>query len=171
MSLTTLALIVLAPVLVWRIYSRLKAQMARQRSIMTRHYTGVLVFAAMVMVPASDAVARPLSLGALLAGTALGIALGLYGLRKTRFEDTPEGYFFTHKERLGMAVAMVLVARVLYIGLDVYINQGSGVPAPRFTDSPLTMWCVGLVGAYFCTYSVGVLRWRWRLEKAVRRAE
>jgi hypothetical protein len=171
MSLTTLALIVLAPILVWRIYSRLKTQMARQRSIMSRHYTGVLVFGAMVVVPASEAVSRPLSIGALLAGTALGIALGVYGLRKTRFEETGEGYFFTHKERLGMAVAMVLVARVLYIGVDIYINQGSGVPAPRFTESPLTMWCVGLVGAYFCTYSVGLLRWRRRLDKAIRAGE
>jgi hypothetical protein len=171
MSLTTLALIVLAPILVWRIYSRLKAQMARQRSIMSRHYTGVLVFFAMVVVPASEAVTRPLSIGALLAGTALGVALGVYGLRQTRFEETAEGYYFTPKERLGMAVAMVLVARVLYIGVDIYINKDSGAPTPRFTESPLSMWCVGLVGAYFGVYSAGLLRWRWRLDKAIRKTD
>jgi hypothetical protein len=33
------------------------------------------------------------------------------------------------------------------------------------------MWCVGLVGAYFCTYSAGLLRWRWRLDKAIRKTE
>ena len=30
MSITTLALILLIPILVWRVYQRLKAQMARQ---------------------------------------------------------------------------------------------------------------------------------------------
>jgi hypothetical protein len=151
MSLTTLALIILAPVLVWRIYARIKGQMARQRSILSRHYTGILVFAAMILVPVSEAMTRPLSLGALAAGAALGIALGFYGLRHTRFEQTEEGYYFTPNERLGIAAGMVLVARVLYIGLDIYINQGSGVPAPGFTDSPVSMWCVGLTGGYFCT--------------------
>jgi hypothetical protein len=168
MSLTTLALIILAPVLVWRIYARIKGQMARQRSILSRHYTGILVFAAMILVPVSEAMTRPLSLGALAAGAALGIALGFYGLRHTRFEQTEEGYYFTPNERLGIAAGMVLVARVLYIGLDIYINQGSGVPAPGFTDSPVSMWCVGLTGGYFCTYSAGLMLWRRRLDKTIR---
>jgi hypothetical protein len=168
MSLTTLALIILAPVLVWRVYSRIKGQMARQRSILSRHYTGILVFAAMILVPVSEAMTRPLSLGALVAGCALGIALGVYGLRHTRFEQTEEGYYFTPNEKLGIAAAMVLVARVLYIGLDIYINKGSGAPTPGFTDSPLSMWCVGLTGGYFATYSAGLMLWRRRLDKAIR---
>ncbi len=51
-SITTLALLVLTPLLVWRIYSRIKTQMQRQRSIVSRHYTGVLVFGAMSCNPA-----------------------------------------------------------------------------------------------------------------------
>jgi hypothetical protein len=167
MSLFTLALIVLAPLLVWRIYSRVKTQMARQRSLMTRHYTGLLVFAAMVVVPMSEVFTKPLSLAGLAGGTLGGIAAGMYGLRKTRFEDTGEGYWFTPNERLGIAMAMVLVARVLYIGVDIYMNQGTGIPAPRFTDSPLTMLCVGLTAGYFGTYSAGLLRWRRALRKAI----
>ncbi|UUZ56422.1 hypothetical protein LP419_15195 [Massilia sp. H-1] len=50
LSITTIALLLLGPVLVWRIYSRIKAQMARQRSIMQRHYTGLGVFTAMALV-------------------------------------------------------------------------------------------------------------------------
>lgn len=169
MSLTTLALIVLAPILVWRIYARLKAQMARQRSILSRHYTGLLVFGAMVVVPLSEVLpGRPLSLAALAGGALLGIGLANFGLKKTRFEETAEGYYFTPNARLGIAVAMVLVARILYIGVDIYINQGSGMRAPGFTDSPLSMLCVGLTGGYFGTYSAGLLRWRRRLEKAAK---
>ena len=167
MSLTTLALIALIPLLVWRIHQRLKAQMARQRSILSRHYTGLLVFAALVLVPVTELGERPFSLAALAAGAIAGIALGAYGLRRTRFEDSSEGYFFTPPSRMGILVALLLVARVLYLGIEIYMNQGSSQPNPRFSDSPVTMFCVGLTGAYFATFSAGLMRWRQRLRKAM----
>jgi hypothetical protein len=167
MSLTTLALIALIPVLVWRIYQRVKSQMMRQRSILSRHYTGLLVFGAMVLVPLAELADRPFSLAALAAGAVAGIGLGTYGLRRTRFEDTSEGYFFTPPMRMGLLVAMLLVARVIYLGIEIYMNQGSSQPNPRFSDSPATMFCVGLAGAYFATFSASLMRWRQRLRKAV----
>jgi cytochrome b561 len=167
MSLTTLALIALLPLLVWRIYSRLKNQMARQRSILSRHYTGLFVFAAMLLVPASELGDRPFQLAALAAGAIAGIALGTYGLRRTRFEDTPEGYFFTPPSRMGILVAMLLVARVIYLGIEIYMNQGSSRPNPRFTDSPVTMLCLGVTAAYFATFSASLMRWRQRKRKEV----
>jgi hypothetical protein len=167
MTLTTLALIFLLPLLVWRIHSRLKKQMTRQRSILSRHYTGLLVFAAIVVVPITELIDRPLSLAALAAGAIAGIGLGSYGLRRTRFEDTSEGYYFTPPSRMGILIALLLVARVLYLGIEIYMNQGSSQPNPRFSDSPLTMFCVGLTGAYFATFSAGLMRWRQRMRKAV----
>lgn len=167
MSITTLALIVLIPVLVWRIYSRLKTQMARQRSIMSRHYTGLLVFAALVLVPLASLGGRPYALVALAGGAAMGVFLGLYGLRRTRFEDTDQGYYFTPDQRLGVLVAMVLVARIIYLGIQIYMNQGSNQPNPRFTDSPLTMYCLGLTASYFAAYSAGLMRWRQKKRKEI----
>jgi hypothetical protein len=167
MSLTTLALIALVPLLVWRIYSRLKNQMTRQRSIVSRHYTGLIVFAAMILVPGTELGDRPFQLAALAAGAIAGIALGSYGFRRTRFEDTPEGYFFTPPSRMGVLVAMVLVARVIYLGIEIYMNQGSNRPNPRFTDSPVTMLCLGMTAAYFATFSLGLMRWRQRMRKEI----
>jgi hypothetical protein len=167
MSLTTLALIALVPFLVWRIYSRLKNQMTRQRSIVSRHYTGLIVFAAMVLVPGTELGDRPFQLAALAAGAIAGIALATYGLRRTRFEDTSEGYFFTPPSRMGILVAMLLVARVIYLGIEIYMNQGSNHPNPRFTDSPITMLCLGMTAAYFATFSAGLMRWRQRKRKEV----
>ena len=166
MNLTTIALLVLTPFLVWRVYSRLRTMMARQRSILSRHWTGVGVFLAMVLVPASELVSRPEGLAWLLAGTAGGIAYGVWGLRLTRFEDTDEGCYFTPNARLGILIAMLFTARILYIGFEMYANQGSNIPTPRFTDSPLTMLTVGLTGGYFGTFSAGLLRWRLKLKKA-----
>lgn len=167
MNITTLALLALTPILVWRIYTRLKTQMARQRSIMSRHYTGVLVFAGMILVSLSEVLARPMELGALAAGTALGVFWGVFGLRRTVYEDTEGGYFFTPPMRLGILMAMILVARLLYIGVEIYANQGSGLPAPRLTESPLTMLCVGLTAGYFLAYSTGLLLWRRKLRQAI----
>jgi integral membrane sensor domain MASE1 len=167
MSLTTLALVALFPFLVWRIYSRLKTQMTRQRSILSRHYTGLIVFGAMLLVPASELADNPFGLAALAAGAIGGIVLGNIGLRRTRFEDTPEGYFFTPPQRMGILVAMLLVARVLYLGIEIYLNQGSSTPNPRFTDSPVTMLCLGITAAYFATFSASLMRWRQRKRKEV----
>ena len=167
MNLATLALLALTPLLVWRVYSRLKGMMTRQRSIVSRHLTGLGVFAAMVLVPASELVSQPMSLAWLGTGTAAGIAYGIWGLRLTRFEDTEQGYYFTPNARLGLLIAMLFVARVMYVGFELYANQGSGMPTPRFTDNPLTLLSVGLTAGYFGTYSAGLLRWRRKLRKAV----
>lgn len=163
-TVTTIALLLLTPVLVWRVYARLKTQMQRQRSILTRHYTGIFVFLAMLAVPASELLRNPTSLIALAIGTAGGIGYGIWGLKKTRFEETDEGYFFTPYARLGILIAMLFAARVLYIGFELYANQGQ--PTPLFTDSPLSMLVVGVTGAYFATYSIGILRWRLQRQKA-----
>lgn len=167
MSITTIALILLIPVLVWRIYSRLKSQMTRQRSIMSRHYTGLLVFGALLLVPVASLGDRPYALVALLGGAVMGGFLGVVGLRRTRFEDSEEGYYFTPDQRLGVLVGMVLVARVIYLGIEIYLNQGSNQPNPRFTDSPVTMYCLGLAAAYFAAYSAGLVRWRRRKRQEI----
>lgn len=166
MNIQTIALLILVPLLMWRVYARLKRMMARQQSVMSRHWTGMAVFTAMVLVPGSELIAQPASLGWLAVGTAAGIAYGIWGLRKTRYEATPEGYFFTPNARLGMLVAMLFVGRIIYVGLEIFVNQGTANALPRFTDSPLTLICLGVFAGYFGAYSAGMLRWRFAIKKA-----
>jgi len=167
MSITTLALLLLAPLLVWRIYSRVKAMMVRQRSIMQRHYTGVGVFTAIVLVSASQLTYHLGSLGWLAVGTVGGIAYGVWGLRLARFEGVREGYFFTPNARLGIVIAMLFVASVLYVGFEIYANQDTGLPTPRVTDYIFFMPSLGLMCGYFGTFSAGLLKWRWKLRREV----
>jgi hypothetical protein len=167
LSVYTIALLVLAPLLVWRVYSRVKGMMKRQRSIMQRHYTGAFVFSAIVLVAASQLTLDPGSLGWLAVGTLGGIGYAIWGLRLTRFETVKEGYFFTPNARLGLIIAMLFVAAVMYVGFEIYANQGALSATPKVTDYIFFMPCLGLMAGYFGTYSIGLLRWRWKLRKAV----
>lgn len=167
LSAYTIALLVLAPLLVWRVYSRIKGMMKRQQSIMQRHYTGVLAFTVIVLVAASQLIYDLGSLGWLVVGTLGGIGYGVWGLKLTRFEDVKEGYFFTPNARLGLIIAMLFMAAVMYIGFEIYANQGLGSATPKVTDYIFFMPCLGLMAGYFGTYSVGLLRWRWKLRKAL----
>ena len=171
MDITTAALLLLAPVLVWRVYRRLKDVLARQRSIVSRHYTGALVFGAMILVAASELLSQPDNLGLrglgwLAAGTAAGIGYGVWGLRLTKFED--DTCYFTPNARLGMVIAMLFVARVMYIGIDMYANRGAA--GQSFTGSPITLIALGVTAGYFGTFSVGLILWRRRLKKAIQSA-
>ena len=171
MDITTIALLLLAPVLVWRVYKRLKEMLARQRSIVSRHYTGALVFAAMILVAAAELLSQPPAqawpgLGWLALGTAAGIGYGVWGLRLTRFEN--DTCYYTPNARLGMVIAMLFFARVMYIGVDLYANRGGAAQA--FTGSPVTLLALGLTAGYFGSYSVGLLLWRRRLKKAIQAA-
>ncbi|HEY0062375.1 MAG TPA: hypothetical protein VGC21_09660 [Telluria sp.] len=170
LSISTIALLLLGPVLVWRVYTRIKAQMLRQRSIMQRHYTGLGVFTAMAVVPASQFITQPATLAWLLVGVVGGIAYGVWGLKLTRFETTREGYFFTPNPRLGLVIAMLFVACLMYIAFEIYANQGSGNPTPKVTDYPFTLPSLGLVAGYFATYSAGLLKWRFKLRKEINQA-
>lgn len=168
MNLSTLALLALIPLLVWRIYARLKGAMARQRSHLARHWCGMAAFSALIVVAGSELLANPAGMAWLAIGSAAGVAYGLWGLRLTRFDDTGPGRepTFTPNARLGVAVAMAFIARVMYVGVQLYADQG-GAPRPPFSESPLTVLLLGLTAAYFATYSAGLLRWR-RTRQAAR---
>ena len=170
LSVYTIALLVLAPLLVWRVYSRVKGMMKRQRSVMQRHYTGAGAFAAMVLVAGSQLMDQRGALAWLAIGTLGGIAYAVWGLKLTRFENVKEGYFFTPNARLGLIIAMQFVAAVLYVGFEIYANEGMGTATPKVTDYVFFMPSMGLMAGYFGTYSAGLLRWRWKLRKAVEAA-
>lgn len=161
-TLGTIALLVLAPLLVWRIYSRVKKLLVRQPSVMARHWTGALVFIAIVLVTLAEVARQQALLPYWAAGTALGVGWGVFSLRKTRLESTQQGHFFTPYMPLGLLFALGFAARVLYVLLEAYANQGSGVPMQRLTDSPVTVLVLTAMAGYFGTVSAGLLRWRLR---------
>ncbi|TFW18600.1 hypothetical protein E4L96_12835 [Massilia arenosa] len=160
-SLSTLALVVLVPLLVWRIYSRVKGVMGRQVSVPSRHWLGVLVCGAALAVSVAEVMGSTTLLGYLALGALFGIGWGLFAFKRTRLFANDEGYFFQPYAPLGIAVAMLFAARILYVGVDLYINQGIPMRVQEpFMHAPLTVAAIAFVAGYFGTISAGLLRWR-----------
>lgn len=164
MEKTTLALLILVPLLVWRIYSRVKRLMRRQESILWRHWLAAVAFPVLLLVAAGGAIRNELAVACLAAGALGGAWAGIWGIKLTRFETTAKGYFYTPNLHMGIAVTMLFAARIIYRGLELYINSREAIPVPKptqdFTQSPLTMLSFGLLAAYYASYAWGLLRWR-----------
>ena len=166
MEITQLALIILVPLLVWRVYKRLNKMMTRTESHVWQHWTLVISFTIFIVIGAINVRSDTLALATLAAGLLAGIWAGVLGLKLTRFQRTKEGFFYTPHRQLGVLVALLFIARVMYRGLELYVNSRAPVPVPlsnaAFMENPLTTMSFGLVTAYYAWYGLGLLRWRRR---------
>jgi cytochrome b561 len=161
-----IVIVALVPFILWRLYSRYRRLVSRQKSRPWRHWMAAIFFPSILALLAATSLVHPLSEVALAGGAAIGAVLSYFGLRATRFETTPEGLYFTPSARIGIALMLVVVARVLY-----RVFQMSSVPLAErtaqraaemqdFTRSPLTLLVLGALLAYYAGYAIGILRWR-----------
>lgn len=105
-------------------------------------------------------------------GLSFGTLLGVFGLRKTKFEPTPLGLFYTPNVHLGIALSLLFVARILYRLVEVYVLDPHGPHGMGdFARTPLTLGVLGLLGGYYVVYAVGLVRWRRRILRAKRQRE
>ncbi|MFA9217768.1 MAG: hypothetical protein ACEQSK_11770 [Sphingomonadaceae bacterium] len=161
LDIPTLTLLLLVPLAVWRIYSRLRAMMTRTVSLLWRHYAVAVVCAALLGVMGSGMLEAPLALCALALGAAAGAALGQRNFRLTRLENRADGMFYTPNMRMSVLIPMLFVSRVIYRFFELYLQIHNGTPAPdSFQQSPLTAVLFGLTAGYFCAYHLLLVRWQ-----------
>nr|WP_315401400.1 hypothetical protein [uncultured Duganella sp.] len=160
MEMTTLTLLLLVPLAVWRIYSRLKKMMVRTQSELWRHYAMASVMAVVLLVMVGLNVGKWIALGALVAGAAAGFLLGQRNLRLTRLENKPEGFFYTPDRRIPLLVTMLFISRLIFRLFEAYLHMHDGLPLdPDFLGNPVTSVLFGLLAGYYLTYSVLLVRW------------
>jgi hypothetical protein len=159
----------LGALLLWRTYSRIRRMVGRQHLSNVRPWITVCVFSLLILMLGWVSLARPQSLLGLGGGLAVGIGLGVYSLRKTRFENTAQGLFYTPSAHVGIAVSLLFVGRILYRLLQMYgsgIPGGGPAPAPgqdpmaNYATTPLTLLVFGVLAGYYVTYAIGLLRWK-----------
>lgn len=162
MEITTIILLLLVPLLVWRIYSRLKAAMVRSPSQLWRHYATVALLAALLGGLAAQVLDSPLALAALALGTVAGAGLGYRNMQLSVLENTPQGFFYTPNLRLGVLIAMLFIGRLLYRGFELYLQMHNGTPlAPEpFAHQPLTVLLFCLLAGHFGAYHLLLARWQ-----------
>ncbi|MES2015270.1 MAG: hypothetical protein V4484_02145 [Pseudomonadota bacterium] len=151
-------MIALAPLLMYRIYKRVHRLTVRQKSRTWRHWTAVTLLPLLMVALGVSIMAKPIALATLAGGVAVGALLGVVALRRTGFERIGSDYFYTPYAPIGLVVAMLFIARVLYRIYEV-ISYGPQ-QTPNLGSSPLTLSILGLMMGYYVVYGGGLLRWR-----------
>src|SRR5882672_8531654 len=106
MNTPTIVLLALAPLVLWRIYARVRRMVGRQRLSRVRPWVPVCLFPILVVLLALASLQHPPAFASLAGGLVIGSLLAVYGLRLTRFERTAQGLFYTPNAYLGSALAI-----------------------------------------------------------------
>jgi hypothetical protein len=153
----------IAALIAWRVYRRVRRMVGRQRLSNVRPWLTVSLFPTLIALLLLGSIPHPNSALALVAGVALGAGLGIYGLRLTKFEETPAGLFYTPNAHLGIALSVLFLGRVVYRAIRIYASEVPAAAAPvDFVRSPLTLLIFGTLAGYYVAYAIGLLRWRGR---------
>lgn len=159
-ALVTIAIIALIG---WRLQSRMRRMMGRQRLSPVRPWVSIVIFP-LVVAMLGFAALQQQHLGIYLGcGIVVGIGLGVLGLRLTRFEATTEGLYYTPSAHLGVALSALLVCRIAYrFAVGGFADPGAGSAPPGAGLTPLTLLLVGTLAGYYTTYAIGLVRWSLR---------
>ena len=162
MTTSTMIWIAVGLLIVWRMYSRIRRLIGRQRSRTWRHWAAAIFFPLLIVLLGLGALVSPVALLALVAGLAAGIGLAVWGLRLTQFEKTDLGYFYTPNAHIGIAISIVFVARMGYRLMQIMVLTGAEaqLATQDFGRSPLTLVIIGTMAGYYASYAIGLLRWR-----------
>jgi hypothetical protein len=155
--------ILLGALIIWRFYARIRKMLVRQKFSKVRPWITVCALPMLLVCFFVASLAHPVAEAALLGGLLAGIGLGIYGLRLTRYETTPDGLYYTPSAHLGIALSVVLIARVGFRALQMHRYSGGAAinaasPAP-FAGTPITLLIFGALAGYYVTYALGLLRW------------
>jgi hypothetical protein len=156
--------VVMAPLIVFGIYRRVRRNFGRQPIRPKRTWIRVGIFVALTaMIGLGSLRSAPLveGLGAGLVGGAL---LGLLGLKLTRFEISGQGDdCYTPDPWLGLGLTALLLGRLIYRFMVVYPAMQSTAAAAHsggfaaYQRSPLTLAIFGLLFGYYIAYYTGLL--------------
>jgi len=154
--------VLIVPLLGWRFYSRYRKLVGVQTVRPFKLWASVCAFPAILLLTGIATLAQTATFEGLLLGAAAGFALALLGLKLTAYQAGDSGLSYTPNMFIGMALSMLFFSRVVYRGYQIYTASATQTSLP-LTTTPLTMAVVGLILAYYPTYSAGILRWRKRM--------
>ena len=145
------------PFIAWRVYMRARRNIGRQPFKPARLQVSIAVFSLVLVIFAYFGLPHPNTLLALGGGVAVSVGLSWWGLHLTKFEDTPQGKFYTPNTALGLAVTALFIGRIVYRMITLPSVADGTLAAPQPFQSPLTFFLFGVSAGYYIVYSIGVL--------------
>src|SRR5689334_2874565 len=136
-----LPFLIFVPLVAWRMYRRVKRNDGRQHLSKWRPWVTMTVFPVLVILISLGAVSNPMKLLAMAGGIVAGAVLGVFGTRHTKFENTPEGIYYTPNAHIGIALSVIFLGRIAYRMFQVYPD---GHTNPADLSTPLTLSIFGL---------------------------
>lgn len=161
--------IVVAPLIVWRLYARTRRSFGRQPIRPRRMWTRVGFLAAVAVLVAAQGFIDPRLAAGLGLGLAGGIALGLLAFKLTRFEIDGQNDCYFPNPWVGMALTALFLGRLLYRFMVLYPEMTGGAAGgyATYQRSPLTMAILGLLIGYYIEYYAGLLLHHRRVRTTV----
>lgn len=161
---------VIAVLAVLLIYRRLRRSFGRQRIRPVRMNLRIVILIVLgcSLLPMALKSSQFLMSG--LAGLVAGIALGVWGAERTRYQSYNGQLHYVPHTYTGVAVSLLFVGRLVYRIVEVYSMERSsgssgadvmsqGFAAPTMIRSPLTEGLLfAVIGYYVCYY--GMVLWK-----------
>jgi hypothetical protein len=166
-SASTLTAVALLPLLAWRVYVRFRRASGRQRLSRYRAPISLTLYTLLIGAVSFANMQRPVYLMVFAAALLAGACLARFALGRTQFEPTPGGLFYTPHGPIGISLAALFVARIVYRLVEIYlIDTAAPRSAAEFAQSPLTLAAFGLLAGYYVCYTAGLARWRYKVLQA-----
>jgi hypothetical protein len=156
-----LPFLIFIPLVVWRLYSRVKRNIGRQHLTKWRPWVTMTIFPLIIILISLGGVSNPMKMLGMAAGIVAGVVLGVFGTRHTKFESTPAGIFYTPNAHIGIALSVIFIGRLAYRLYQVYPD---GFSNPAGLSTPLTLSIFGLLAGYYVTYAIGLVRYKAGVE-------
>ena len=162
--------LIMLPLLAWIVWRRVSRQFVRQPIRRKRMIARIVVFSVIGVLLALSGFHRIALAEGLFGGVLVGGALGLLGIRLTRFEVDPvKGDCYVPNPWVGALLTVLLLGRLLWRFMVVLpqmqqvsavatqVGGYSGSPMGGYASSPLTMLVIGLLVGYYIVYFSGLL--------------
>jgi len=169
--------LVMLPIVAWMVWRRVSRQFGRQPIRRKRMIFRIAVFAFIGCMLALAGFHKVALAEGLLGGVLAGAALGLLGLRLTRFEIDPvKGDCYVPNPWIGALLTALLLGRLVWRFIVVWPQMqhasaaaGAGAYPMQpmgYSSSPLTMLVIGLLVGYYIAYFSGLLIHHRRFQQA-----
>ncbi|MEW5303901.1 MAG: hypothetical protein WDW36_006550 [Sanguina aurantia] len=163
--------LIMVPLMAWMVWRRVSRSFGRQPIRRKRMLFRIALFAAIGLLLLLTGLHKLALAEGLVGGVILGGALGVLGVRLTRFEVDPvRGDCYVPNPWIGALLTVLLLGRLAWRFLVVLpqvqqaqaaaqgaADAGAQAWTSGYTASPLTMLMVGLLVGYYIVYFTGLL--------------